>query len=396
MIDQLNIIINHFLYTLNQDKRQGSISLFSGRSGTVLLFLELFKNTGDIIYKKALMENLEYIYNKIEHSDHLISTYCDGLAGWGCLIEHLNEEGIIEDEYDSILEEVDDVLFEHIPELLKRNNFDLLHGLLGIGIYFLKRKNMSVSDKIITHIFENCVHEKDEIKFVRLNNFNLNEEIYDLGLPHGMAGTLYYLSKYYQLNAQSEKCKKLMTGILSFYLNNIQKHEDSYFANSYLTSTYKKGNNYPSKSRLAWCYGDLTILFSLYRIAELLELKEEQDNIVKMLINLTNRKSVIRTSVTDATFCHGTAGVSYMFLKLYKLTAIEVFNTSANFWLKQTLEHSGKNGFGGYLFDASSTKEYHMISSSGLLEGISGVGLVMSAFQNKDSKNQWDEFLFLS
>lgn len=400
MLDEkINAIVNHFLYDLDKDKRHKPLSLLSGRSGTILLFIELFKKSGNDLFKLEIHQNLEIIYNQIDNSDNLISSYCDGLAGWGWLIEHLKSQGLLQNEYDSILEEVDDVLNTQIDDLANTKNFDLLHGLLGIGMYFFKRKDLSLCEQILLLLEKSCNYENHEVKLVRYDPYVLRESVFDLGLPHGMAGVLYYVNKCYEASIRIELCTKLMKGIVNFYFNNIQEPDiaNSYFPGRYAIKDYVSKMNITSQSRLAWCYGDLIVFYLIYKTLGLLSLETEQRNVIDKLLNLCNRRQPNQTSVSDASFCHGSSGLAYIFKKLYKLTGLPEFNKAAHYWLEETFNYGNRAGFGGYLFEVMNTNnEIMLIPSSGILEGIGGIGLVLLSFQKKNFDDLWDECVFLS
>jgi lantibiotic modifying enzyme len=399
MIDQkINLITDHFLNNINEDDRHKSISLFSGRSGTIIYLLELFKATGDNLYKDHLLNNLDYIFDELNRSERLICTYCDGIAGWGWLIEFLKSEGIISNEYDSVLDDLDLLLEEQIAILTAQKNFDLLHGLLGLGVYFLKRKNLKNCEKILLLLEAFAVEDEFEVKFIRHDTLKMKDEIYDLGLPHGNIGSLYFISKCYSIGICTELCLRLLRKGIDFYLNNLQDPTlaGCFFPNKFPVKTYQKGLNDVARSRMAWCYGDLTILYSLFSISRQLNLTEFSAKILDMLILLCGKKIFILTQISDACFCHGSSGIAYIFLKLYNITGVEIFNDAANYWLDQTLQYGNEVGFAGYLFGVSDLNKQIKAPSSGILEGIGGIGLVLLEFKHKNKHNNWDECLFLS
>jgi hypothetical protein len=91
-----------------------------------------------------------------------------------------------------------------------------------------------------------------------------------------------------------------------------------------------------------------------------------------------NRESC---NVRDVCFCHGSAGLAHIFNRFYQATGEEVFSNAAVYWLERTLQfRKPGTGAAGYsVWTANDQMDIVSMGRSGIIEGISGVGLVLLA-----------------
>lgn len=394
--DNLLKISNFFITEYKKDRDQQLIGLMTGRAGSMFLQSLLYKATGDINFFNEIQENLEFILDELEQSNEISVSYGNGLAGIGWLIIFLSENDLISFETEDILLEIDDVLQRELILFLNKKEFDLLHEALGVGQYFIKRKNIEQVDKIVCALYEARSEFESEIAWNKLDKYNSKSNVYDLGLAHGLAGILYFLGKSYQMNCEVEKCLILINGVFSFYKNNIQPGNlmMSFFPDAIPVEAYKSGN-IEQKSRVAWCYGDLGIGYTLYQVASIIKNSTFQDFALNILKVVALKKDYKDTIVSEASFCHGSSGNGIMFLKLYKITQDEDFLKVANFYLNMTIEFGMK--------DKDIIKSYielknkiGSIQTTGLLTGIGGPLLLLIAFNYNLDSISWDDLFFLS
>ena len=91
------------------------------------------------------------------------------------------------------------------------------------------------------------------------------------------------------------------------------------------------------------------------------------------------------SGVEDAMFCHGSSGVLFIFYKINKLHQHSDFQNAINNWLEKTLIDI-KFDYKFVLSDGSN-------QSINILEGVAGIGLVLTSIYNGTS--DWDKyFLF--
>ena len=208
-----------------------------------------------------------------------------------------------------------------------------------------------------------------------------------MGIAHGLPGLLLILCEIHDKGIMQNAIKKVLYDGAKFILN--------FKRNQKLIKDKKEHSLYPSfinlklkpnySNRLAWCYGDIGILFLLHRLHLTLNddlfLKEAEE----LAELVCQRKSKKGNLIEESQFCHGTAGLAQMFLRLYQLTNIKKYKKLYDFWIKETLK----------LLD----KEFETGTYDGregeVLEGYVGVGLVLLSYYSKESLF-WDRMFLLS
>lgn len=392
---KLRLMGDHYAGDYTNEQFLNNFSLLPGRGGCLLLLGIFLKLSGNARYREALLKTEAFMIDKISTSDRLSPVFCDGLAGWGWLMIYLKELGILTAFDDTILEEIDEAVAGSLDAMLDNGNYDLFYGTLGIGIYFLKRKKTRMVEKILQHLAENGVKDGDEIKWVQFRPVKSAEPRYDLGLPHGITGVLYFINKCYQENVLPALCEALLKKGITFFLNNIQDEEKarSFFPYWIATSKYDNRKNSPARSRLGWCYGDLSTLYTLLQLSRTVKDRGLEDAVLKMLLRTCERKEPAETDIEESGFCHGTSGVGYIYLKLFRQTKLPVFKETADYWYHQTCKLGNEQGPAGYLFHSGQELG---IPVSGILEGLGGVTLAFLAYLYPHLQENWDECLFLS
>ena len=394
---KLNELSAYFTTEYKGYGNEQAFSLLAGQTGIVLLQALLYQGTKNEDYKKNVHDGIEHITGVIESVDRPLATFCNGLAGFGWLMIYLNKNNIIDIDTDEYLEELDQLLDIELDRMLNEKNFDIMHGAMGLGLYFIKRNNVNGVIKIINELIAEKHDLNSGTAWSRFDNYSRKEYIYDFGLAHGIAGTLYFLGKCHAAGIMQETCKELIDGCVDFFMNNIQPESDapgSFFPNSIIAKQYKTDAQRVQLSRVAWCYGDLGILHTLLLVSIWLEDKILKDKVLTMLVKVAERKSIPESLVSDAGFCHGTVGICYLFKNIYKLSGNDLFLKTADYWLQQTLNFCRNEPLSvcGYLFFTGRTG---WMSQTDILAGIGGIGIVLTDY-NYAINSDWNECFFLS
>lgn len=373
----------------------GDISLYTGDSGLALYFAHRYLTTGDIIYKNRLDYFVESMHNTLENSDNIEVSFCSGLAGFGWFMSYLNKYSLAKLPFD-YFDDIDSILYEQMIVQANNLRFDQLHESISIARYFISRKNISALEFMIKTLYNVCDHSNNESKLISYSYKDLSYH-YDTGLAHGMSGILYLLSKCYQLGISKTICKELIYGIYCFYNNNelsYEKHK-TFFPSSFPVYDNNVSNDYDFFCRTAWCYGDLSIFYSILMSGKVI-------NNSKMIYYSANRLEVVldkpieEYAIIDAILCHGFSGVAHIFYRLFIITgnmaylskAIALYETTINIG-QTSMNETGYN----FLIDQNNKK---WGISNGMLEGIAGVGLVLSSYLSDGNFLDWDESIMLS
>lgn len=384
----INKIGDFFLKDYEKFSDSQAFGLLSGDSGILLLQAIFFKSTNDRRFSQELEHNLNRIITNISQSHSFLPTFCDGLAGVGWVLLYLKENKMVDLESEVFFEDVDTYLSTSLDVYLKSDNWDLLHGALGMALYFLKRDNTHEVDKVITFLEHFAEENETEIKWRRYDSYYL-KFLYDFGFAHGIGGITYFLAKCSSIEIFSERCEILLKKIFKFYFNNIQdqKKIGSYFCN------FKDCDEYEDKqtaefTRLGWCYGDLGVLYALYFAATKLQDEIVSDKVLKMLKETAERLTYDESQIKDTSFCHGSSGAGLIFNHLYNLTNELAFKTASDYWENVTVTSIPDTNF-----------DFTEMGQLGLLNGLAGVGIFLISKKDANllhaESKAWKEAFFL-
>ncbi len=329
-------------------------------------------------------------------------TFCTGIAGAGWVLELLNEEEFIDIDNDELLSDLDGYLLESMKSDIENKYFDFLHGALGYGYYFLKRYQNTSSDTLKKKYAKYILYLVNALKNSSLKDeggcfweyeLNKKERIIgvNLSLSHGMASVINFLSRLYSYEDFRESTKNLLVNTTEFILN--CKYPDQNQSSLFPSWVYPKMEKY-TKSRLAWCYGDLGIGISLWKVGKILKKTEYCDIAIHTLKHSAKRKNAEEARINDTGLCHGFFGIISIFNYIYNETKEKIFKETADFWMREALKmdvHAdGHSGYKQWRGDLEQWK-----NETNLLEGIAGIGLAMISYL-QPSESKWDECLMIS
>ena len=373
-----------------------NIGLHGGTSG-IALFLAYYDR---IIRQKnevsqRVMDIIEHNIERINSGERL-HTICGGISGFGWLCEHLRQLTMLKSEDIDFLDDLDPYLYKMMISDIKRGNYDFLHGALGVATYFLSRfdkKGISgyINDLLIELEKSAIECENGAVKWISVLNQETGEEGYNISLSHGMSSIVAFHIRLYQLNFETERVCLLLTNTMNYILDQVTFTKGSI---SFFPSYSKESNAGNNFSRLGWCYGDLGVANTLRRAAVVLKNREIENISLKILLHNCNRRDIQINGIHDAGICHGSVGVSHIFWNLYLDTQIDFFRETACHWMNVTTQMAiHTDGIAG--FKVYRTEKYGGFTKSpSLLEGVSGIGLVLLSQLNKDAR-VWDECMLL-
>ncbi|MBB5440707.1 hypothetical protein HDC92_004410 [Pedobacter sp. AK017] len=392
---QLDAIIN----VLENEVFNESISLLtSGNTGSAMLFYYYWLYAKD---DKYLEKGNSLIMKSFELSgspNSGLHSLCSGTAGFRWAVNHLISNGFIEGDCNELFLEDDHFLYSVMERDINEGKYDFLHNALGIGLYFLNRNNLEsikYVESLITDLEQTAEKDSNGIKWRAMYKYSetTGKEVYNLSLSHGMASIIAFLGKTHKSDIAREKTKNLLCRAISYVLSQKLDVPDS---GSFFPSVVFIEKEQPfSGSRLAWCYGDLGLGYALWQASKIIQNAEWEQIALNVLVHTTTRKDPVKELVIDAGICHGAAGIAHIYNRLYQHTGMEPFKEAAIYWLEDTLKKAVfTDGLAGY-------KAWHTPlhggwkKQAGLLEGISGIGLVLLAAVS-DIEPKWDECLLLS
>ncbi len=347
--------------------------VYGGAFGSAILLYCLSKH--DSSFNDLAERTLDSILNLLPKAKSL-PTICNGTAGVGFGLTLLEKQGYISIEKDSLRALSTQLLYALTVEL-NRNNFDFLHGACGIIKYFIESFPYNSQDaKTAINIWLNTLlnNTYETSGGLRVSFKQIQHQGYNISLSHGLSSIIVTLSEMHRLDLSATDktiIQKLLRGYTNYLLSQIDK-------------THSTGSYTPifadmdaTKSRLAWCYGDLGIALALWKAADTLgdaTMKESAFEIFKFSANCRRDKQ--NTFVRDACICHGSTGVGQCFKWLYSETNFQPFNEAYLYWLEDTFKYTVvDSGTIHYPFYNVASKSFKAKDS--LLEGDTGVLLFL-------------------
>ncbi|WP_299894168.1 lanthionine synthetase C family protein [uncultured Aquimarina sp.] len=385
-------------YTDNQH-----VGVLSGISGIALFQFYYAKFTENDAHADVGVDMISTVIEKINQG-YSFPTFCTGIAGAGWTIELLDDEGFIDVDCDELLADLDEYLTSAIIQMGEKDKFyDFLHGTIGIGFYFFKRyqntKSKTLKDaykakllELIASLKRTAIEEDSMLKWE--TSFSNNTRVIgaNLSLSHGMASIVNFLSRLLGYDDFKDEVRPLLEKATQFILS--YENTDSSCSSSFPSWIYE-GMEKNGQERLAWCYGDLGIGLTLFRVGRALKNDMITEKGMKTVEHSCKRRDLEEAKVKDNGLCHGTFGMVQIYNYMYKETKKEIFRETANFWMEQGIDMAiHKDGYVGYKQwfggeDQGWRKEIN------LLEGIAGIGLsIISYLAPFDTK--WDECLLIS
>lgn len=390
-IEQIAEIIYQKVEKYDESKVDG---LYSGEFG-VLLFLLYYSNYSKEEKKNQLTEIFtERLINDLG-TDINMHTFSSGLSGILYLFEFFKEKELLYVDLTDIEKILDDFLIYRMQDEMCKPNIDFMHGALGVALYFLKtHKNEKCIYEIIDTLYEIAEKDTHANIFKWKSYFSIAKGItrsddYNISLSHGMASIIIFLSRTIKNKIQNDKIIKMLEGAVNYILS--QRIDFKLYGSHFPKPSLNNKEHYPSKSRLAWCNGDLGIAFSLWEAGKITDNKEWKQIAFNIFIDSTKRLSFSDSGVIDAWICHGAAGIALIYRRMYLETKCNDFLLATNYWIEQTLKMPIFNDEIAYNKEDHSTGEYDY----SLLTGLSGIGLLFLSYLRNDEQD-WDSMLLLS
>lgn len=372
-------------------------SLMNGRAGVALSLFYYHRYVNpDVEYYDFALEQLQLTIDDLGNST-LLPTFSNGLAGVGWVIEHLIKGEFIHLEDSILLERIDDLLGQYVYTVLQNDpdpDLDFLHGLTGIAYYFLYRKTkIDCIESILEKLKQLSILEPDGARKWVFQNTLHKEGVYDLGLAHGIASLISFLSSVVESGYFEDLSKELLHGSIKYLLK--QEHQ-----NDSLTSRFPRwvklnssSDEASAKSKISWCYGDLGIAVSLLNASKVLKNTELNEKAIEILKATSVRKSVASTGIICSCLCHGSIGNGFIYHHLWRLEQKKFLKDAAIIWLNNALAKAVHlDGPGGF-------KEEFLNDESkitlGLLNGAAGILISISSVITDEVTEKWHSCILI-
>jgi len=330
-----------------------------------------------------------------------------GISGLGWTIDHISKIWNCDDTQpasDDISHEIDGKLLKGVGTKEWRGPYDLIHGLVGMGVYFIERLPRSAAEKALVQIVDHlerlcevdgrsCTWRTRSEQLMGWQRVHHANGYYNLGVAHGVPGVIQFLDNLAALGIEYRRCRQLAEGATRWLLEHARKRADGTWFGTWITPL---GEMPPA--RFAWCYGDLGIVGTLSQFADRGEnpaFEECLDDILDQCL----KRDAGQVNIEDSPFCHGAIGAAHIFNRIYQRTGDSRCRERALHWIEIALRmRQPGNGIGGVLAvqpNLSVGGESLHVANPSLLDGAIGVALVLLAAVSP-TEPEWDRMFLMS
>ena len=299
------------------------------------------------------------------------------------------------------LGEVDSALEAFLSQRPPSRNYDLIRGLVGIGVYALERAPRRPAaarcfEQLLAQLAETVERSGGGLAWWTppdilppLQRGMFPEGYYNLGMSHGVAGAVALLALAHARGVgESARTRELLEGATAWLAaQRLPPGEAGLFSAVIAASEQRQ------PSRCAWCYGEPGTSLALLAAGRVLG-RPEWEALALEGARLAAARPLERTGVNDAGLCHGASGIGHVFNRLYQATGEPWLREAAVTWLTRALDMAVPGeGVGGYrAYESRPGQGAQWGALPGLLEGAAGVALALVAGATSRAP-RWDRML---
>ena len=375
-----------------------SPNLASGAAGLSLFFSYLAEATQDERWADAAYGYLERMLDEVGQVVFKPNLYA-GFTGLAWTLEHL--EGRLFEGH-AVENDLEDRLSALLRHDVWRLEYDLISGLAGFGVYGLEILPRPSARKILAEILgqlERTVDpDVDGVTWHTSPDLLVDHQravfpngYHNLGLAHGIPGVLALLAGLAAADVERARALNLLRPAMDWLLAQEGAPEGTCFAHAVAPGVP------PTRSRLAWCYGDPGVAIALLHVARLTGERSGYDAAYRVAESSAGRSMTV-AGIIDSGLCHGSVGLGHLFNRFQQSAdrPQAAVRDAAERWFLLGLEQRRPgSGIGGYKAFQAKGAEASWRECRGLLEGAAGIGLGLLAAVS-DLEPDWDRVLMMS
>jgi len=369
-----------------------SYGLYTGEFGILLFLFYYARYSQGEKYAVIAETYAERLFNRFLDETKL-HTFCNGFSGILYLFEFLREHDFIDLDVADSQSVIDNYLIAQMRNNIQQSYYDFMHGALGVGLYFLKKgTNSECIQELIDFLYATAEKDTDNklFKWKSVIDNEKNRIGYNLALSHGISSIIIFLSRVVKSGMNDRRVTKMLTGAVNYVLS--QQIDFSQFGSCFPSYIVTSPPQPVSKSRMAWCYGDLGIGMALWQAGKAVDYAVWKEKGLDILLLSAQRQTFNDSLIRDAGICHGSAGLAMIYHRIYSETRHHEYMEAINYWQIKTLHFAlHEDGLAGY----KTILKDKWVCDYSLLKGISGIGLVLLSCITEDWQT-WDEMFLLS
>lgn len=377
---------------------QEGATVAGGQAGIALFYSYLEADSPGQGHGDEAMAWLDAAIESLGTSDMTTDLH-SGFSGVAWVVDHLQGR-LMEPDGDDPNEEIDEAVRHHLAGPWW-GDYDLITGLVGLGVYALERLHRPASGETVGRVLDHLeeLAERDERGLRWFTPPRLlwkgalqhaPEGLYNLGVAHGIPGVVGFLAAACAAGVEVERARAMLVETIPWLLAQALETDGRLGVFPSVVGPGLKR----TPSRLAWCYGDAGIAATLLNAAR--AAGEPAWEAAALKIALAGaRRPMEECGVVDAGLCHGSAGLLHLFNRLWQATGDPELKAAARAWVGHALDHRRPGeGVGGYLIWEPETidGDFKWLPRAGFLSGSAGIGLaLLGAFSPVEP--EWDRLL---
>lgn len=257
-----------------------------------------------------------------------------GLAGAGWVIAHISEP----DSADDQLAAIDEVLVHALEVDRWTREYDLVYGLVGLGVYFIERLTARRSEiavralhRIVDHLVATSEATDDGTTWHTSPELMPTWQLaaapagyYNCGVAHGVPGVVGLLGRLARIRDPrvDSLCDDAMRWMRAQTLEGVELGATPDFA--------LRDQRPQRPARTAWCYGDPGVAIASWSAATHRGSSAQE---WERLAVLAATRDAALCRVVDPGLCHGSAGLAHIYNRLYQASGEHVFREAAQRWI---------------------------------------------------------------
>lgn len=374
-------------------------SLGGGSAGVAVFLAYLEKSGISPGVRQAAFDQMNRAIETVA-SEFTRPSLFGGFTGVGWAAEHVTK--LLSESAEDLSSELDNAVEQFVGVTPWKDDYDLISGLVGLGIYCLERDGAPAAkhalELIVERLYETAersqeIDDTDVVTWFTPPELLIPMQLertphgfYNLGQAHGVPGIIGLLGRTYSAGIAKDKAKWLLDRAVAWLL----KQRLPSTAVSCFADTISQGVPIREDCRLAWCYGDAGIAASLLLAARCTRTESWEGEALE-IAQRSARRAPETCGVTDACVCHGSAGLAHIFNRFYQATRDELYAGAARFWVERTLQfrEPGKGAAGYLTWGMGTNQSIELQPKLGLIQGIAGIGLALLAAVS-DTEPCWD------
>lgn len=384
-------------------------SLSSGAAGRALFYAYLALAAGEEA-GEAWADHAERLLDEAAETvatSPLAAGLYSGFTGPAWVAAHFEGRLFEAEDGEDLNGEIDAALLDRLAKSPWRDHYDLISGLVGLGVYALERLPRPSAVRCLEAIVARLAESAEQAESIEPPGVGLTWHTpvdllpafarertpggyYNLGVAHGVPGVVGLLARACLAGVAEERARPLLEGAVTWVLS-----EDVERGGRRRYPVAVGPGIEAQPTRLAWCYGDPGVAAALLAAARAADRSDWE----AAALGIARRAAATppaESGAVDPGLCHGAFGLAHLYNRMHQATGATHLGETARRWYEIGLDmrstERGIAGFSSWDFQVGTEPEW--VDDPGFLTGAAGVGLALLAATTEIAP-EWDRVLLL-